>query len=362
MIDGVMQWAFFHAIFEFLDHEIEAFRDNILYGMLSMVGAVGATLLMIWILWQGYQIITGRSRDSMMALVTNSLRSVLIVSVAMSVGFGGVDLYKAFTDSVPKGIMQIVTGDDDAPADKIDDSLNAMQAAFVGIDALATNGDVGLKDDQDRALMLTGVGIAGPSVVGGAMLLLYKIAMALFVGLGPLFILSLLFEQTKQLFSKWLYYGVGTMFSLAVLSFMVAVSMKMVLTVAGSFALQYAAGMAFGLDPQGASSMALQQGGLGLILTVLLVMTPPMAAQFFQGTLGSFSAYSQFGATGRPQVDASGRQVGYTPQPLGTQAGQGKNAVPLDSGASNSLVGMPSNSYKPQPDIVKTASNVPARD
>src|SRR3546814_8604498 len=75
----------------------------------------------------------------------------------------------------------------------------------------------------------------GPAITGGAMLLLNKVAMALFIGLGPMFILCLLFEQTKQLFSKWLFYGIGTMFSLALLSVMVAIALKMVLAVAAAF-------------------------------------------------------------------------------------------------------------------------------
>lgn len=353
MIEGVMQWAFFEIIFSFLDHEIEAFRDNILYGMLSMIGAIAATLMVIWIFWQGFQIVTGRSRDSMMGLVANSLRSVLVVSAAMSVAFGGVDLYEAFTDDMPKGIMQIVTGDDEAPASKIDEGLDLMQAAFVGIDALASHGD--LKTDQDRALLMTGIGIAGPSVVGGAMLLLYKLAMALFVGLGPLFILCLLFEQTKQLFSKWLYYGIGTMFSLAVLSFMVAVAMKMVLAVAGAFAAQYLAGLALGLDAQSVSSMALQQGGLGLILTVLLVMTPPMAAQFFQGTVGQFTAYSAFGMVGRG-TDAAGRpagSLGYMPQPMGTRAELGDRVERPGVAGPTPLLGLGAIARESRPDVIK---------
>jgi type IV secretion system protein VirB6 len=42
------------------------------------------------------------------------------------------------------------------------------------------------------------------------------------------------------------------------------------------------------------TSMAMQQGGLGLILTALIVSTPPIAAILFQGTLGSFSPYNAF--------------------------------------------------------------------
>ncbi len=66
------------------------------------------------------------------------------------------------------------------------------------------------------------------------MLLLYQVAIALFVGFGPLFILCLFFDQTKQLFQKWLLYGIGTMFSMGVLAAMVSICMKMVVKVAGS--------------------------------------------------------------------------------------------------------------------------------
>lgn len=307
--DGIAQAAFFKLIFGFLDNEVETFRDNLLGQTLSFVSALALVLLTLWILFQGYRIATGQSRDSMMALVTNSLRSVLIVAVAASVAFGSSDLYHLFTTDMPQEITQLVTSESGAPEDMIDKSLDKMQLAMIGIDALATADNQGLKEDKDRALLFTGVGVAGPSVVGGAMLLLYKIALALFVGLGPMFILSLLFDQTKPLFGRWLYYGIGTMFSLAVLSFMVAVAMKMVLAVAGAFAAQYVAAMVLHAAPIGVSSMALQQGGLGLILTVLLIMTPPMAAAFFQGTLGQFTAYSAFGGVGRG-ADAGGRPAG----------------------------------------------------
>ncbi len=126
------------------------------------------------------------------------------------------------------------------------------------------------------------------------MLLLNKVAMALFIGLGPFFILCLLFEQTKALFGKWLYYGLGTMFSLALLSVMVTLAMDMVIAVAKAFRVS----SLLGAGPEGVSSMAMQQGGMGLVLTMLIISAPPMAAAFFQGTLGQFMAFSQFGGSG----------------------------------------------------------------
>ncbi len=60
------------------------------------------------------------------------------------------------------------------------------------------------------------------------MLLLYQIAMSLLVGLGPLFILCLLFEQTTSIFQRWLFYGIGTVFSMAVLAAMTGIDTEMV--------------------------------------------------------------------------------------------------------------------------------------
>ena len=58
------------------------------------------------------------------------------------------------------------------------------------------------------------------------------------------------------------------------------------------------------------TSMALQQGGLGLILTMLIVSTPPIAAMLFQGTLGQFSPYNAFQP--QPQAGSSGNPYGTT--------------------------------------------------
>ncbi|MCC4627416.1 hypothetical protein LL973_24720, partial [Xanthomonas campestris pv. nigromaculans] len=45
--------------------------------------------------------------------------------------------------------------------------------------------------------------------------------------------------------------------------------------------------------------------GLGLVMTTLIVTAPPMAAAFFQGTLGQFTAYSALG-----QLDRANQEPG----------------------------------------------------
>lgn len=299
--------VFFQEINGFLRDEIDEFGINLLGRSMAWVGSIALTLLTLWIMLQGYRIVTGQSRDSMMALVTSSLKSILIIGLATGMAIGGSDIYNFLTDGLSSEITQVVTGSDDSAYARIDRSLGYMQVAMSSIDALHAGGDATVEGSKQRALWFTGVGIAGPAVVAGSMLLLNKLAMALFIGLGPIFILSLMFEQTKQLFSKWLFYGIGTMFSLAVLSVMVALALDMVLAVSAAF---WTAKF-FGANQEGVSSMALQQGGLGLILTTLIVMAPPMAASFFQGMLGQFTAYSAFGGMGRGTgADSAGRTPG----------------------------------------------------
>ncbi|MEA9743556.1 type IV secretion system protein [Xanthomonas campestris] len=282
---------------------------------------VALTVLTIWIFIQGYRLATGQSREAAMGLVVTALRAALIIGVATSMAKGSPQLYWTLTDGISSAITKTVTGDSDSPYEAIDKNLMLMQVALTGLDQIKTGGDEESEDSKNRARWFTGIGMAGPGVVAGSMLLLNKLAMALVVGFGPLFILCLLFQATKSLFSKWLLYGLGTMFSLSVLTFTVSLATKVVGAVGVAFLAKWALN---GGSGEGISSMALQQGGLGLVLTTLIITAPPMAAAFFQGTLGQFTAYSALGQLDRAgQSPAAGRP--YEPGAPARDNNQGRD-------------------------------------
>jgi type IV secretion system protein VirB6 len=295
---------FFREINSFLTGEIDVFRDNLLGRTVSLLGGAVMAVVTLWILIEGYRIAVGHSRDSMMALVTRALRVTVIVGVATAAAAGGGSMYRSLTDGLSSDISRMVTGTDDDVYERIDKCLAYMQVALASIDALDVADDPILNEKKDRDLWFAGIGTGGPALMAGTMLLLNKIAMALFVGLGPLFILCLLFDQTKGLFGRWLYYGLGTIFSLAVLSVMVTLATDMIIAVAAAFWTS----SLLGAGPDGVNSMALQQGGLGLVLTMLILTAPPMAAMFFQGTMGSFVPYSQFGGGAHGRSSTPGPQ------------------------------------------------------
>ncbi|WP_081419699.1 conjugal transfer protein TrbL, partial [Xanthomonas cannabis] len=106
-------------------------------------------------------------------------------------------------------------------------------------------------------------------------------------------------------------------------------------------------GMVLDMDfTNGITSQAMQTGGMGVLLTLLILTTPPMAAFFFQGTLGSFMAYSQIGgaasagASPGPQGQAPGS---YTP----AQKVDGNNST---AGATSQVRGT-SSATSPSPEF-----------
>lgn len=307
-IGGLGDFFFFRAILRFLRERINEFGFDLMERMMAFIGFMALSVLSIWVFWQGYRVLTGQMRESLMGLMANMVRAVFIVALAVTFGTVGSATHRYLTEDMKDGIHHLVTGSNSTPEEKIDESLGWLQVAMSTMDSLDLQGDPALVSEKERASFYVGLGTGGPAVVAGSMLLLYQIALALFIGLGPLFILCLLFDSTKALFQRWLFYGIGTMFSMAVLSFMVSLALDMVTRVAGAMWISAAAGqLLLGENVVGGlNSVALQQGGMGLILTTLILMAPPMAAMFFQGTLGQFTAYATMGAhlapgQGQPQ-------------------------------------------------------------
>lgn len=314
---SVGDFVFFRLILDYLSDRINKFGLDLLNHMMTWVGGIALVLMTLWVLIQGYRIVTGQSRDSMMALVTNMARAALIVSVATSMAIFGTNIQDFLVDDVKGVISAVVTGKDKSPEEQIDEALGWMQVALSSVDAIKVIDDPSISSEKTQAQLFIGMGTGGPAVVAGSMLLLYQIALALFVGFGPLFILCLLFDQTKALFQKWLLYGLGTMFSMAVLAAMVSIALDMVIRVSVAFWARAAFDrfLLDGASSDGLTSQAMQQGGMGLILTTLILTAPPMAAFFFQGTLGSFMAYSQIGGSPAAQPGPQGQPPGsYVPQ------------------------------------------------
>jgi type IV secretion system protein VirB6 len=225
-------------------------------------------------------------------------------------------LHKTMTDNLDKEIHQLFTGDTDSAADAIDENLAYTQLALAAVDVVRVSPtDPESLDKKNKALFMAGFGAASPAMAAGAMLLLFKFTMAFLVGVGPIFILALMFDQTKELFKKWLFYVIGTLFSMSMLSVVSAMVLKLSTKVAIAL---WASKVIMGTDTEGLSSQALQQGGIGMLLTVLIITMPTVAAALWQGNMGSFMHFSAFSGGGASSPGPQGQPPGsYMPQQTG---------------------------------------------
>ncbi|QWP75705.1 type IV secretion system protein [Lysobacter sp. K5869] len=208
---GVGDYLYFKLVNLYFDQKIDKFGLALMRRTMAWASQIALVLATLWIMLAGYRIVTGQSREPMMALVTNAARVTFILALATTMSFGGAGLHRFFTKDLDHEVHALFTDDSSSSADAIDKNLAYMQVAMSAIDAVQIPEDnLELQRKKERALLFAGVGTASPPMVAGAMLLLYKFTLALFIGLGPLFILCLMFDQTKDLFRKWLMYGIGT--------------------------------------------------------------------------------------------------------------------------------------------------------
>ncbi len=323
-----MNLAFYTLVYTYINDKINTFGTTLMGNLMGVVSGVALTLVTLWIMIQGFRIATGQSQENLMVFVTKGARIALIVTAATTMNIFGSNLHDLFTTELPTDINQLFTGNDETIQSTIDKNLAATVLAMTAIDAVqAPVNDTQTVADKGRAADFAMVGTATPPMAAGAMLLMFNLAIALFVGLGPLFILCLIFEQTKGLFQRWLMYGIGTVFAMAMLSFVSSIVLNVTVNLATSlwatnFINQFTGGSSEGLTTQ-----SMEQGGIGLLMTMLIISAPPMAASFFQGTLGSFLPYSSFGGRPSAQPGAHGQPPGsfnYGTPPSGNAGGSSK--------------------------------------
>ena len=140
------------------------------------------------------------------------------------------------------------------------------------------------------------------------------------------------------------------------LSVVTTIAMKMV----GALAAATMAANFVGGSTTGFTEAAMQQGGLGLILSTLLITVPPMAGNFFSNALGQYSAYSVFGGNGSLQEQKQAGSAGGGSYGGGTvvQSGAASQSPTGGNHVNSPLVTSVASTSIPQTDTIKSHSMV----
>lgn len=302
------------SIRDYIYARIEFLTEHMLSKNLTLALTIVVALLTLWIMVQGYLIATGRSQEGLKGFVYSLGKNYIILLIALGIASSSTFAIRTLTNDLSDGISQIMTGDGDAGSKcltkstesfigcKIDLNITATQSMMGLINSVDTADDPSVEATVQQMRWFAGVGGAGPGVVAGTMLIVYRIAMSLFIGFAPLFILSLMFKKTAPLFQKWLYYGLATIFSSVLLAVMADISMDLVSNISAALLTSdKATDLLMGERASGLMYSITQQLGLGLILSTLLIVVPPMAGMWFNGVMSSFTPYSAIDRWNNPQ-------------------------------------------------------------
>lgn len=331
-------FLFFRLVNNYFTDEIADFGLELMRRAMHWVSVIALTATTFWVLIQGYRIATGQSRESAMATMVKAAKVAVILMIASTLGANGAALHKTMTDNLDKEIHGLFTGDDtSSAADSIDDNLKYTQLALSALDAVRVDAnDPESIEKKGRSMLLASFGTASPPMAAGAMLLLFKFTMAFLVGIGPIFIFFLMFDQTKDLFRKWLFYVIGTLFSMSMLSVVSAMVLKFTAKVAAAYWAMKFIPLA---NAEGLSSQALQQGGIGLLMTVLIVTVPTIAAAVWQGNMGTFMTYTAFGPATASSPGPQGQPPGsYSPLRVPSNSTQASSE--LNGGTAANMQGV----------------------
>jgi len=332
---GIGDYMGFRLINTYLTSRIGEFGLALMGRMMKFVAGIGLSVATLWVLVQGYRILTGQLRDPLMKLVVEGMRIALCVGIATSMGIGGIKLHTFLTHDMDEAVHELVTGNKgQTTADAIDKNLAYLQIAMTAIDGVQVlDGNPELLEEKRTAKLLAGLGTAGPAIAAGVMLLLLKIVVAMWIGFGPLFIFAFAFDATKAMFHRWLQYGLGALFTMGMLSFTSGLILDLMVRVSAAIWLLKLTNIS-GASTQGISDQAMEQGGMGLILTMLIISVPPIAAHFFQAQVGNFMHFSAFSSNNQSQPGPQGQPPGSYQQ--GERVSQERQSTPgraFDAGA-----------------------------
>ena len=295
-MDNTENLGFFILIKTYVEILIMKFGDRGLSALSTVLIPSLMSMVTVWLMFEGYRILNGQSCEPLNMFLWRGAKMVVIITVASWIMNNPTGLRDWISEHIKNPIASVIVGGEYAsPEAMVDSSLLLMHlimGAFGSLQA-ATSNDNG--SAFSNFIMASGVAQGAPAVVAGALLLLNEIALSLAILTAPAFILCLLYDPTKQYFQGWLKFFLGSLLTMAVLSVMVTIGLKVMLVYATKVLGEYGVGAAMAgsasQDRPGIAQITIMQGGLGLMMSTLMITAPLLVGNLIGSSLG-FNTYN----------------------------------------------------------------------
>lgn len=193
----------FQQLFAIIDMALETYIYDTGYHMVQFVNPIFNNMMILWIVIWGYLCMTGQTNEPLKEGLFRIMRIGFILTLGLTLGIY-MDVVVNFFSKGPEEIAGVITG---SPSGSIAISLDQLLTKVFWIvgycwdQAGVFDGNFGLYF-LGFGFMLAGMVFLLPLAF---FLMSAKIMTAVLLGLGPLFIVLLLFKGTQRFFESWLH-------------------------------------------------------------------------------------------------------------------------------------------------------------
>jgi len=299
---------YYSAAFTKLSAALTSYVSDTATTIISAIGPVSAQLLTLYFIVYGISMMRGLIEEPISDFAMRVVKTAFILGLALNIGIYNGQIVQFLWNS-PDALAAYVSGssaDSTANMNYLDNLMTQfynLGEKFWAYSSGMTSVDLGPK------IIAVLVWLAGVVITAYAafLLILAKMALAVILGIGPIFILLLMFEGTKRFFESWLGQALNYVFVVVLTSAAVKLILSLILaympsanTIAGA---------------TGSISAAIPPIALSIIGALVLMQLSSVASALAGGvaisTLGAGSAVwnKAKGAAGGAKDLASGKTL-----------------------------------------------------
>lgn len=330
---------FYEDTFSTLSGSLATYISDIASNIIGAITPVATTLVTIYVMLWGWSMMRGVISEPVTDGVSRILRLSVITAIALNIGRYNGYLADMLWNSPDALAGYIASGYSDSATNmqfldrlmsKIYDMGDAYwQKAYSGTGALGIP-NFGL---LIVAIMIWAMGILATGYAA-FLLALSKMALAIILGVGPLFILMTIFEPTKRFFDSW----IGQALNYVFLVMLTAAAIKLIMTIIQVYLL----------SPGGTAALANPSIDLALpaivlcsIATLVMIQLPSVAS-----ALGGGVAIGTLGAVGWAYGKTKGSMSAMRPTNLRRSLNKARADVRIAGNAARAIGSTPQAVYR----------------
>lgn len=325
---------FYEDTFAQLNTALTTYVGDVATGVIGAFTGVTYTLLMIYMMLWGWSTLRGMISEPITDAMTRLIRLSVIVGIAMNLG-----RYNTFVSNflwnTPDALAAVVASGYSDSTTNVQYLDGLMSKLYDLGDAFWQKANAAGDFLPDFGLLATAIliWIAGVAATayGAFLLALSKMALAILLGIGPLFVLCLIFEGTKRFFESWM----GQALNYVFLVVLTAGAIKLILTIITTYLT------AAGTPADPTIDQALPAIVLCVIAALVMMQLPSIAS-----ALGGGVAVSTLGAVGWAYGKTKGGMAAMRPTNLRRSVNRARSDYRIAKDAAVKVGGMPAAVYR----------------